>query len=218
MHGSPAAFGFILAVLTAFWLLGALGAWFIGMLTPGQMLRTRGTSHGIPFLGHFGMLDDLIIHPVLALNVGLFWPTWNSADMAMLNYVAWLMAAVAAYGLNQAWAKMTAKTGTREAQAHEGVLTGVGWIHVPHTAVILWAMIMMLVSLLFGYMHPLLAFADVSLIAAHVIMGTHWPLKVMNPVWNPFGPARRQDAWLGAACVTLQSVGLSFLAAYALLA
>src|SRR3569832_61543 len=78
MHGSSdrAIFLWTIVILTCFWVAGAMASWIIGMLTPTQMRDEARTERGIPYLSHFGMLNDLQLHVILALNASMFLPVW----------------------------------------------------------------------------------------------------------------------------------------------
>lgn len=216
MHdfAARAIFFWTLAILTGFWVLGALTSWLTGMLTPRQM-KAWHLEQGIPYLSHFGMLHDLVIHPVLALNAGMFLPVW----LAMSGYSRFgvtFVAILAALGLNLYWGGLTATSGVVEAQARDGRLTIVGKIHVLHTAAILWLLGMMAVMLYDGVMHPILGVANIAIFAAHLLLGSHWPLKLLNPWWNPLGEATDRDRGTGIAYVVLLVVGLSSLCYWAI--
>lgn len=214
MHGSLYAFVQALLVLNGLWALGAFVSWMQDTATPSAMKRRHFEARGIPFFCHFGMLNDVLtIHPLLALHVALMHELWRANES--LEWKLGIAAGICAVGLNLWWAGQSFRAKVFEAQSCDGRLTSVGYIHIVHTAVILAIMFHMAADLFMGRMHPMLAAASISFILAHVMIGTHWPVKIMDRPWNPFPPGGTTERRLMVATFALQTLGMSGLCAYA---
>ena len=175
--------------LQMFWVFGAIAAYSTNMLTVGQM-RSHGIYKGMPYLWHLGMTNDAVtFHPFLALLVGLYWWEWLGSSW-------WLLAAVL-FGIATGWyANWGWTRGTDIIEAHRqihvakirstGEMSIVGMVHIPHMAVMMAIIFLFVVWVAKGEVPWKLAVASACLIAAHICVGQHWLLRLLNPIWNPW--------------------------------
>lgn len=178
-----------LIVLTTFWLLQAIAAFSNNMLTVRQM-RTIGVKRGMPYLHHHGMWNDLlVVHPLLALYVGENWKEWQQLWWVLVPLAA--VCVYCAWKQCHAWAQnpdvIESHTEIAEDKIHStGHMSLVGWIHVPHMALILVGFGMILVQILRGTVPTPLLFGTICLINGHIAIGQHAYLRIFNPEWNPW--------------------------------
>jgi len=179
------------AILQGFFLLGLLAAWFNKMATVSQMFA-NGVKKGMPYLWHLGMWNDAItVHAFLALVVGLFGSQWMSGYWGVAMIGGAILYVWLSYLANGAWVKPTdiiqSHAGVADDKIHStGEMSSVGWIHVPHMAIILTIIAMFVIWVLRGLVPWKLAVGGICLLLAHACIGQHGMLREMNPSWNPW--------------------------------
>src|SRR3569832_538058 len=104
MHGSSdrAIFLWTIVILTCFWVAGAMASWIIGMLTPTQMRDEARTERGIPYVSHFGMLNDQQLHENHAQNASKNQPEKQVME-GRSRFVVTFIAVLGAIGINLWW-------------------------------------------------------------------------------------------------------------------
>jgi hypothetical protein len=196
-------------VLQSFWLCGAIAAWWTNMLTVSQMQR-YGVQKGMPYLWHLGMWNDLVtIHPFLACMFSLFWA--QSSRSWWLLPAAFVGIAISSYA-NWAWTR-----GSEVIQSHAGVandkvhadghMSLVGMIHIPHMALVIAIIFLTVVGTARGEVPWKLSVVGAFILLAHICVGQHWTLRLLDPPWNPW-PAQPLDGAL--AIVNVLSIAAAF--------
>lgn len=203
-------------LLQAFWAFGAIAASSVHMLTRGQMML-HGIKKGMPYLYHFGMWNDVVtVHPFLAFMVALCWAQWTQGWWALVMAVLAAASLWVSWWQNREWVKdvniVQAHSELAADKIHStGKMSVVAWVHIPHMAIILTVICMSIIWTVKGDVPWKLASGGVCLLAAHVLIGQHWPLRLCKPWWNPWPD---QDLtvtfavltvllWVGAACFLL---------------
>lgn len=180
-------------VLQAFWIAGAVAAYKTKTLTQAQM-ETLGVQRGMSYLWHVGMWSDVIaIHPYLALMTALLWSVWMTMTWAWPMLL--LISLGFGMGVQRRWS-----SSKEVIEAHSGIefnpisgqpsptgtMSVVGKIHGLHAGAIFTLSFATLISLIFGYVPWQLAVAGVVLFYGHSLAGTHWLLRLMDPLMNPW--------------------------------
>jgi len=210
---------FILAFLglQSFWVAGAIAAYQTKTLTRAQMARA-GIKKGMPYLWHVGMWSDVYsIHPYLALMTAVLWWRWSAYPKPL-----WVFLFLISLGLGRI-AQRSWSSNKDIIESHNGIefhpggeptATGnpslVGWVHVPHIAAIITLFVMTLVSWILGDLPWRLVIAGLFMLAGHGLAGTHWLLRSLNPVWNPW-PADKHAEMKGALNVVCTTMGYFFI-------
>jgi hypothetical protein len=218
---SPAAFHFTYGVLQGFYVAGAIAAWWIDMLTVGQM-QANGVKVGMPYLWHFGMTNDFVtVHPFLALMAGLYLSAWARGYWLAVLIVVFAASGYFGWRGNAAWVKdkniVQAHAQLADDKIHStGEMSIVGWIHVPHMAIILTIVIMSLIWIIRGLVPWQLAAGGICLMLAHACTGQHGILRLLLPSWNPW-PTQSIDGAVLLLNMVLLAAGLYFLFWYLLI-
>ncbi len=193
-------------VLQLFWLWGAHAANYFRILTVSQM-QAQGISKGLPYFMHFGMWNDVVVvHPWVALSIGLFGVTWVTLVPGWLLGCA-IAALIISWGANIAW---TRHKDIVEAHGWDGRMSLIGMIHIPHMTIIVTVVLMTIVWFCKDQVSWKFFAGSAFLLLGHVCMGFHWPVKIFNSAWNPF-PV---EPWIGAVAIlysVFTSLGLFFL-------
>ncbi len=177
-YDHPAFWG-TLIVLNCYWFAGLRSAVKNGMATPGQMLRQM--TQGLPWIAHFGFWHLLLVlQPVLAYATAEMWPLWqdHAAELVLCVLVGqWI-----GYLLQSAWSR---DAGSSDAWSKNGLPNDAGIIHIMHTGPEIGIILMLLISAMFYGMSFPLFFGVLAIVVNHLIIGTHWPLRILFPGWHP---------------------------------
>jgi len=203
-------------VSQSLWGAGAIAAYRTRTLTPNQM-RRKNVHKGMCYLWHIGMWDDVVaIHPYLALMTALLWPLWATIS-PWVWIIFFLISLIVGQKVQRSWSsnmKVIESHNKIEyppngAPRPTGKPSAVGWVHVPHIALIVTLGVATLVSSMLGYVPWRLVLAGILLFAGHVLAGTHWLLRYYDPPGNPWDKDERSGMH-GIANIVCTSLGFFF--------
>ncbi len=163
--------------------LGGYLAYRDSFLTVGQMHK-KGFEHGIPWIWHGGMIGDLLlITPLIALIVSRYSLSWDPTRFLLVFGGCLLISFV----LHNQWDK----TNLPESHTYLHVRSQTGWLHLVYLPAALTVMVMFYFQTPHYRIDPEIAVSISAILAFHIFLGTHTPLKIWNPSWFgvPFGMA-----------------------------
>jgi hypothetical protein len=162
--------------LQIFWVLGLVAAWSINMHTATAMQR-RGIHTGLPYLWHFGMWSDVfLVHPLCAYLAAKYGHEWVLAWLWFMvpnGLVAALILQCYVWPSNK----------TKESQVMDGKVTVAGYVHIPQATIIISILFLALMTLVNGRMELHDAIISLVVVALHMFIGTHIPLKMLKRPW-----------------------------------
>jgi|GEM_PF-4278407 len=202
----------VLLILTSFWLAGFASAWKNEMATSNQTLR-KGLARALHWTIHCGFWYLLVVlQPVLAYGAAKTAPQWR--DRQSLVIVCLLVGGIVGYVLQTAWSRAA---GSSDAWSEDGKPNLTGIIHIGHMTPEIGIMLMLLLSgLWFQEMSWSMFFGTLAIVMSHLLLGNHWPLRILRPASGPehlTRPMPQIDAVLSASLWTgLVLVGFALLA------
>jgi len=180
-------FWITLVVLESYWLAGAIAASKRHRLTVGQA-RRFGIQKVLPYLWHFGMLNDLgPFHFFLASIVQMYWEEWRTEPevLVLCLILGGIVGARAQWGWSRSTLNEDGALVRDEAQSEKGLPSSVGIIHITHMQPLFGILFMFGASVLQGWVSWWMMGAGLCFIVAHAIMAIHWPLRIKLPAWAP---------------------------------
>lgn len=194
-----------------FWVAGLVAADRQGMATVKHM-REHVSHKGLPYLLHFGMWNDVVvIHPWCALMVGLFGQQWFGGLPTVGGVAILALSLLFSLWANYTWAKQSEIV---EAHSYHGRMNLVGVVYIPHMTIIVAIIFATLGWAGLDLVPWQIVVGSIFILTAHLSMGYHWPVKLLNPAWSPF---KKQESFIGAAAVVygvFTSLGLMCIFGY----
>jgi len=167
--------------------LQAIAAYWIGMLTPNQMMA-RGRPQGLPLVAHGGMWGNLLLTALTAHFVTRYGAQWTKGEWV----VALIVGTILSGGMH--WVYKTYAT-IPEAHVLGHRLTFAGWTQFVYMAYVLAVLILFYLGTERPYPTRGVMWANTSMLAFYLAIGNHFILGLVAPSWYPNRPLRSPIGW-----------------------